>query len=111
MPSIDFRQVRAMVTIAEVLDVLGFTVVTRTGGQVRGACPLHASTNSSKSRSFSANLDRNTFQCFNCGTSGNQLDLWAKATKQPVYEATLYLCARLNKQPPLLTAGSEKRNP
>ena len=112
MPGIDFRQLRAQVTMAEVLELLGFAVVRRTGDQVRGTCPLHAPSETGKHHTFSAHLGRHTFQCFQCGASGNHLDLWAKATKKPVYEAALDLCARLNKETPwLLPTGSEKRNP
>ena len=111
MPSIDFRQLRATVKIAAVLELLGFVVVVRTGDQIRGDCPLHVSTNAGKSRSFSAHLSRNTFPCIKCGASDNQLDLWAKATKLTVYEAAMNLCARLNKKPPSRATRTEKRNP
>ena len=111
MPGIDFRQLRAEVTMAEVLELLGFAIVTRSGDQVRGACPLHERTKAGKHRVFSANLARNTFQCFKCGACGNHLDLWAKATKKPIYAAALDLCARLNKEPPALSTETEKRNP
>ena len=111
MPGIDFRQLRANVTMAEVLDLLGFAVESRRGDQVRGACPLHASSEQGKQRSFSAHLGRHTFQCFKCGASGNHLDLWAKAKKQSIYEAALDLCARLNKVTPWLSSETEKRNP
>jgi DNA primase len=111
MPSIDFRQVRATVSMAEVLDLLRFVVIERTGDQVRGECPLHESTAANKHRSFSAHLTRNLFRCFKCGATGNQLDLWAKASKKPIHQAALDLCTRLNKEVPLLTKATEKRNP
>ena len=97
--------------MAEVLQLLGFDILTRSGDQVRGQCPLHERSERGKHRSYSANLAGNTFQCFKCGASGNHLDLWAKATKKSIYEAALDLCARLNKEPPWLTSGTEKRNP
>jgi DNA primase len=111
MPGIDFRQLRANVTIAEVLDLLKFAIETQTGDQVRGICPVHGSSTQGKHHSFSAHLGRHSFQCFKCGASGNQLDLWAKATKQSVYQAALDLCARLNKETPWLSSKTEKRNP
>jgi hypothetical protein len=111
MPGIDFRQLRADVSMTEVLQLMGFDMVTRSGDQVRGACPLHERSEGRKHRSFSANLAGNTFQCFKCGASGNHLDLWAKATKKSIYEAALDLCARLNKEPPWLASPTEKRNP
>ena len=51
------------------------------------------------------------FRCFKCGASGNQLDLWAKASKKPVYEAAPDLCNRLNKEVPRLVKPTEKWNP
>jgi len=111
MPGIDCRQLRADVSMAEVLQLLGVDILTRSGDQVRGPCPLHERSEYGKHRSFSANLAGNTFQCFKCGASGNHLDLWAKATKKSIYEAALDLCERLNKEPPWLTSGTEKRNP
>jgi hypothetical protein len=53
MPSIDFQQVRSIISVGEVLDLLSFVAVTRRGSQVRGACPLHES-GAAKSRVFSA---------------------------------------------------------
>ena len=97
--------------MADVLELLGFAVLTRTGDQVRGVCPLHTPSEQGKHRSFSAHLGRHTFQCFKCGAKGNHLDLWAKANKQSVYEAALDLCVRLNKETPWLPNGKEKRNP
>ena len=111
MPGIDFRQLRANVTMAEVLELLGFAIETRTGDQVRGACPLHGSSKQGKHRSFSAHLGCHTLQCFKCGASGNPLDLWAMATQQSVYEAALDLCARLHKETPWLSSETETRNP
>ena len=100
-----------MVTMAEVLELLDVVIVSRSGDQVRGRCPCHAPSDSEKHRSFSAHLGRNTFQCFKCGAAGNHLDLWAKATGQPLYEAALDLCRRLNKETPWLPTATEKRNP
>jgi hypothetical protein len=110
MPGIDFRQVRANVCMAEVLELLGFVILERSGDQVRGECPLHEASQAGKHRSFSAHLSRGIFRCFKCGASGNPLDLWAKATKQSTYEAALDLCARLNKETPWLSSETEKRN-
>jgi hypothetical protein len=38
MPGLDFRQLRADVSMAEVLELLGFVVLERKGDQVRGEC-------------------------------------------------------------------------
>src|SRR5271163_1157435 len=63
MPGINFRQLRADVSMAEVLQLLGFDILTRSGDQVRGPCPLHERSEHGKHRSFSANLAGHTFQC------------------------------------------------
>jgi len=94
-PAIDFAAVRAAITMAAVLQLLGFQAHSRRGGQQRGPCPLHGST-SGTSRCFSANLDQHTFHCFKCGRSGNALDLWAQANQHSPYDAAIDLCARLN---------------
>ena len=102
MPGIDYRQVRSVVAMSEVLSLLGFAAVASTGDQLRGPCPLHES-EAPKSRVFSVHLAKNTFQCFQCKAAGNHLDLWAAATKQPIYAAALDLCNRLQRPVPWLT--------
>ena len=104
-PAIDFSAVRAAVTMAAVLDLLGCRLTG--GAQKRGPCPLHGST-SGTSRCFSANVQQHTFHCFKCGRSGNALDLWAQATRQTPYAAAVDLCRQLNI--PLPTLPSSPRN-
>jgi hypothetical protein len=84
MPVIDFREVRALVSVADVLELLGCQVRGGLGKQLRGPCPLRGSEESS--RVFSVNLAKNTFQCFKCGAAGNHLDLWASASKKSLYD-------------------------
>jgi transposase InsO family protein len=92
-PAIDFAAVKAAVTLAAVLQLLGCQLHGR-GAQQRGPCPLHGST-SDTSRCFSAHLDQNTFHCFKCGRHGNALDLWAAAQQLTPYDAAIDLCQRL----------------
>jgi putative transposase len=94
-PAIEFAAVRAAITIAQVLTLLGFTPSSNYAGQQRGACPLHASS-SGTARCFSVNTNAHTFHCFKCGRSGNALDLWAAANRLSIYDAALDLCQRLN---------------
>jgi hypothetical protein len=115
-PAIDFATLRAVVTMAAVLQLLGFRARSTQGIQQRGPCPLHGST-SGTSRCFSANLERHTFHCFKCGKSGNALDLWAHATRQSLYDAALDLCQRLQipvpelPGPPLPTPRNREEEP
>jgi putative transposase len=105
-PPIDFAAVKAAVTIAAVLQLLGSTLHGG-GAQKRGPCPLHGST-SGTSRCFSAHLDKNAFHCFKCGRSGNALDLWAAATHQTPYDAAVDLCARLGITVPILATNRNR---
>jgi DNA primase len=95
VPGIDFHALRTRVRIADVLRLLQFVPSRTQGDQVRGPCPIHRSA-SPRSRSFSAHLGKNTYRCFACGSAGNQLDLWAAATKQPLYEAAIDLGQKLH---------------
>ncbi len=103
-PAIDFAAVRAAISLAAVLALLGFQPRSHRGAQQRGPCPLHGST-SATSRCFSANLNDQMFHCFRCGRHGNALDLWAQAQHLPLYDAAIDLCQRLNVPLPLLTTG------
>jgi transposase len=111
---IDFQVLRSQTSLRQILELLDFSPVESRGDQLRGACPIHGST-SPRSRSFSANLAKNTFRCFKCEAQGNHLDLWAAATNQQLYDAAIDLCQRVHLEPPRLvppTANQqEKRNP
>ena len=105
MPGIDFREARARLRLAEVLDLLGFVPRTRTADQVRGPCPVHGA-RSPASRSFAAHLGKNVWHCFGRGAGGNSLDLWAAVTRQPLHAAVLDLCQRLGRDVPWLPRPS-----
>lgn len=104
MAGIDYAELRVMIGIAQVLELAGFLATETVGDQARGPCPIHRSSSVS-SRSFSANLSKNTFRCFKCGTSGNQLDLWMAVTKLPIHGAAKDLCNRLCIEPPKARSG------
>ena len=104
MAGIDLGAVRGEVGMDAVLELLGFVPRQRRGDQVRGPCPLHKLT-SPASRSFSAHLTKQAYRCFHCGSSGNQLDLWAAATGQPLYQAAIDICEKLHRPVPRLPRG------
>jgi hypothetical protein len=112
-PAIDFAAVRAAITIAQVLALLGFVPRSDHAGQQRGACPLHGST-SGTACCFSVNTNAHTFHCFKCGRSGNALELWAVANRLSIYDAGLDLCQRLNIPLPILAptpTGNREEEP
>ena len=105
VPAVDFRAVRAMVSMAEVLRLLDYPLPLAEADRMRGPCPVHRS-NSSKSRTFSVHLKRNVFHCFRCGSAGSHLDLYAAVTRQRLYQAAIALCEQLDRPIPwLATSG------
>jgi DNA primase len=91
---VDFAFVRQQLTMEQVLNRLG--LLDRLRGrdpQRRGACPVHSLPGALKP-TFSVNLSKQAFQCFDaqCGVKGNALDLWAAVHHLPLYETALHLC-------------------
>jgi DNA primase len=105
MPGIDYRLLRARVSMERVLELVQFTPVRRRGDELRGPCPVHGS-HSPSSRSFAANLRKNAYHCFVCHASGNQLDLWAAVQKLPLHPAACELCRQVGIEIPRLTAAT-----
>jgi transposase len=90
---VDFAFLREQVGIEQVLQHLGWLDHLRgRGPQRRGPCPVHGQP-ADRSRTFSAHLGKNIFQCFDadCAAHGNVLDLWAAIHQLPLYEAALHL--------------------
>jgi DNA primase len=108
MPSIDFSELRRRISMAQVLGLLGFVPIKVRGAQQRGHCPVHGQSASlgrakrKQSAPFSVNLHKQAYQCFECGSKGNTLKLWASVHKLPLYPAALDLCQALGIAPPLL---------
>lgn len=74
---VDFKAVKAAVTIEMVLDHYGVTGLKRVGEELRGPCPIHRS--SKPSKHLSVNPAKSAFKCFanTCGAHGNVLDFVA----------------------------------
>jgi DNA primase len=100
MPGIDFKKLRAEITMEEVLNLLGFESSRRAGVQWYGPCPFHAS--SPRRSPFSVNVERRCFHCHQCGREGNQLDLWAIFTRRHLHPASVDLCRALGREVPWL---------
>jgi len=108
MPGIDFREVRPRLSLAAVLELIGFEARSGRAGQRRGPCPVHRS-RSRTSRVFAADLGKGVWHCFACGAGGNVLDLWVAVTRQPLHAAVLDLCQRLHQEVPWLAARPRLR--
>ena len=101
MPGIDYRRLRQLVPMAEVLELIGFQPTRRKGPRLRGPCPIPLCPSASDP-DFSVQLDRQIYQCFACHSKGNQLDLWAAVQNLPLHPASIALCHAASITPPWL---------
>lgn len=98
---VDFAWLRQQVTLEQVLSQTGcLGEMSRRGSQRRGRCPVHAKPGD-RNRSFSADLNKNMFRCFDlsCGIQGNVLDFWAAWRRLPLRDAALDLAATFHLSP------------
>ena len=95
---IDFRQLKAQVSIRQVLELYEWVPrIERSNGEARGPCPIHKSS-SETSTIFAVNYDKNVFHCFKCRAGGNQLDLAAhyfRLEASEIATTALHLCQHL----------------
>ena len=96
---LDYRAIRRRISIADVLELIGYSPSSVRGDQTRGPCPICSAKARLAARCFSVDLRRNLFHCFRCRAAGNSLDLWMHLTGQPIRQATLDLCQRLAIEP------------
>ena len=103
MAGIDFAALRRQIAVHRILKLIEYRPTAVRGDQWRGPCPIenHAAGRDGD-RCFSIHLSRNVFRCFRCQASGNQLDLWAAITRQPLHRASLELCRRLGIDAPII---------
>jgi transposase len=105
---IDFAHLKRQLTLAQVLDHLGWGARLRGNGrQRRGPCPIHRG--DGRGRTFSVNLDENVFQCFDaaCAKQGDVIDLWAAVTGMSLRQAALDLVRTFALEP---APRTEKRH-
>lgn len=87
---VDFKAVKAAVTVRMVLDHYGVNWLREKGSELSGRCPIHKGKGEDP---FHANTEKNNFHCFagSCGKRGNVLDLVAAMEKCTVRDAALKL--------------------
>jgi hypothetical protein len=86
---VDFRIIKAAVTMQMILDRYGL-VLKPSGQELRGKCPIHRGSNN---KHFTVNVSKNVFKCFfeSCGAHGNVLDFVAAMEHCSVREAAVKL--------------------
>lgn len=102
MPMIDFAEVRRLISLSDVLNLLGIRPACRGGPRAYGPCPLRCAASDAlppgsryRQRCCSYDLDRGFWRCHRCGHGGNQLDLYAQVYGITTYNAAMRLCAAL----------------
>ena len=89
---VDYRAVKAAVSMAEVLRDYGVDRLrSYRRDQLYGRCPIHRG---SREDAFHVSLSQNVFQCFACQAHGNVLDFVAAMERCSVREAALQLSHR-----------------
>lgn len=90
-PFVDFRAIRAQITMEQVLDHYGLLdTFKRTGHRLSGACPIHGGSNLTQ---FRVDTDKNLWNCFSdCKRGGNVLDFIAMKDDVSIHEAGLKAC-------------------
>ena len=100
---IDFAEIKATVSMEQVLDHLGLLEGLRQrGDQLVGVCPIHEGSNHGQ---FNVSTSKNVFHCFGCKKSGNLLDFVKAFEDCSVREAGERLCEWFNLQ----TSSKPKR--
>jgi DNA primase len=105
---IDYAALRAQIPMRRVLELLAFRPTQARGPQLRGRCPL-PTCSSAPAPDFSVNLQRHIYQCFACGSAGNQLDLWAAVHQLALAAAAIDLCRVTQTPVPRRNAASRTR--
>jgi DNA primase len=85
---VDFKAVKAAVTIEQVLGHYGVNWLRKNEDELRGRCPIHQGEGD---RTFHASVSKNAFHCFSCKARGNVLDFVAAMEKCSVRDAGLKL--------------------
>jgi len=86
----DFAQIKASVTITQVLDMLDITGLIPNGDTMRSACPICKEGNN---RAFVVTPARNVFYCFSEKKGGSVIDLVARFKRIPEAEAGRQIAA------------------
>ena len=90
-PFVDFRAIRAQITMEHVLQHYGVLhAFKRSGPHLSGPCPIHHGSNPTQ---FRVDTDKNLWNCFSeCKHGGNVLDFIAKKEDIPIHDAALKAC-------------------
>src|SRR6266567_4428597 len=104
---IDFKAVKAAITMQEVLENYGISDrFKKSGDSLSGPCPIHGGSNPTQ---FRVSISKNIWNCFSkCKHGGNVLDFIAKMEKVSIHAAALKAIEWFHLDPEAMKASSEK---
>ena len=103
VPWIDYRELRRLLKLEDVLAQMDWRPNQRRGEYLRGSCPLCSTSacspvESTSDRHFVVHLGRQRFKCFSCQHCGDILDLWSAYRQTNLNSAANELLS-LHRQP------------
>src|SRR5580698_7680759 len=107
---VDFRAVKAAITMEQVLDHYGILDKFKRGtDSLNGPCPIHRGSNSTQ---FRISISKNIWHCFSeCKHGGNVLDFVAKMEDCSIHAAALKAIEWFNLDPDAMSASGDKDEP
>ena len=107
---VDFKAVRAAITMEQVLDHYGLLDTFKRGtDSLSGPCPIHKGSNPTQ---FRASISKNIWNCFSkCACGGNALDFICKMENVSIHAAALKAIEWFNLNPEAMSAGDGEDKP
>lgn len=106
MPFIDFDKVREMITLGEVLELVGGLVLSVDWDAQRGPCPLGCHPDP---KCCGYNKRVGYFYCHRCKVGGEAFDLYRKISGKEYFQAAIDLCKALGKRVPYRPRSKERK--
>ena len=104
---VDFKAVKAAITMEQVLDVYGILDKFKRGADsLSGPCPIHKGSNPTQ---FRVSISKNIWNCFSeCKHGGNVLDFIARMEDVSIHAAALKAIEWFNLDPEAMSADSHE---
>ena len=106
---VDFRAVKAAITMEQVLDHYDLTPqFKRSGDSLSGPCPIHQGENPTQ---FRISLSKNIWNCFSqCKCGGNVLDFISRMENVSIHGAALNAIEWFHLDQAAMSASSDEKN-
>lgn len=107
MPTINFNRVRQMISLGDVLRVIGYQKGEIIGVGVRGPCPLYCHADP---RCCKLSWAEDRWYCHRCRKGGGALELYMKYRGKTLFIAALELCRLLGRPVPWMPRFRTRRH-